>query len=109
LRAAAEASAAPADSAFLRACFAAFLASLESLRAFLSHAFADRTCFLASSARRAALRASELSRLTVAPGFGRADEEGLFATVCSGSVPWVVELNGGDAACHGGSRQLRAL
>ena len=50
-----------AASTFRRACFAAFFSDLNTLRACLSNALADRTCSFALAARAAALAAAAFS------------------------------------------------
>jgi hypothetical protein len=58
--------AAPTASTFRRACFAAFFAALNNLRACFSRAFADRTPSFAAAARAAAIAAAVLRRFIVA-------------------------------------------
>jgi len=55
----------PAASTWRRACFAAFFAALNALRACLSSALAKRTCLLAAAARAADLTAAPLSFFSV--------------------------------------------
>jgi hypothetical protein len=89
-----------AASAFLRACFAAFLVSFEALRAFLSSAFATRTCCLAASARCAAFTASAPRRRTVMLSFALAADESVLATMFAPLKYLAAELSAGGASCH---------